>query len=326
MPPQPAPSPRPARAPEAGAVPGHAHAPALADLLQVGPFSEALRAAVTVRGLPLSRLENRLRLRGVPISAATISSWQSGRHRPERPHALAALAVLEEVLDVAPGALAALLAPPKPRGRWLNSVARRPSMSDAWSGRLDTALSGIETRWTSHLTCLSRHHRMEVDHERRAHLMWNRLVLRAESNGPDRYVIGYRADRPSPPPVVRAGNPRRLGVVHSDPEEGALAAELMLDRPLERGETVIVEYTLEHVTARPQADEAVMHLQGPVRDCAVEVLFDPDAVPVRCYSFSLQYDGEETQRPLPLTADGYVHVVGLDLAPCAMGIRWQWSP
>ncbi|MEU3274763.1 hypothetical protein SAMN05421630_104413 [Prauserella marina] len=78
-------------------------------LLATGPFAVALRAAIRARGLGLERIQYRLRRKGVPVSLATLSHWQSGRCRPERPGSLAALHYLEEVLEVPAGSLLRLL-------------------------------------------------------------------------------------------------------------------------------------------------------------------------------------------------------------------------
>jgi transcriptional regulator with XRE-family HTH domain len=86
-------------------------------LLATGPFAAALRAAIRARGLGLDRIRYRLRSRGVSISLATLSHWQSGRCRPERSESLVALAHIEEVLRVPPGSLTHLLGPPRSRAR-----------------------------------------------------------------------------------------------------------------------------------------------------------------------------------------------------------------
>jgi len=86
-------------------------------LLVTGPFEAALRAAIRARGLGLERIRYRLRGRGVSISLATLSHWQSGRCRPERPESLLALCHIEEVLEVPPGSLTNLLGPPRSRAR-----------------------------------------------------------------------------------------------------------------------------------------------------------------------------------------------------------------
>jgi hypothetical protein len=86
-------------------------------LLRTGPFAAALRAAIRARGLGLERIRYRLRNRGAPISLATLSYWQSGRCRPERPESLVALRCLEDVLEVPSGSLARLLGESSPRDR-----------------------------------------------------------------------------------------------------------------------------------------------------------------------------------------------------------------
>jgi hypothetical protein len=87
-------------------------------LLETGPFEAALRAAIRARGLGLDRIRYRLRGRGVSISLATLSHWQSGRCRPERPESLQALGHIEEVLGVPSGSLTHLLGPPRARARY----------------------------------------------------------------------------------------------------------------------------------------------------------------------------------------------------------------
>src|SRR5689334_6383925 len=89
----------------------------LADLLVTGPFADALRVAIQLRGLSLERLQHRLRMRGAPISVTALSYWQSGRRRPERPESMMALAHREDVLGLQENALSRLLGPPRPRGR-----------------------------------------------------------------------------------------------------------------------------------------------------------------------------------------------------------------
>ena len=86
---------------------GTARSPATAD-----SFAGALRRAIVDSGLGLERLQARLLARGVRLSTATLSYWQSGRSEPGRRSSLAALAHLEEVLKVPPGSLAAHLAKP----------------------------------------------------------------------------------------------------------------------------------------------------------------------------------------------------------------------
>ena len=90
----------------------------LSRLLAAGPFDVALRAAIRARGLGLDRIRYRLRGRGTTVSLATLSHWQSGRCRPERPESLEALRNLEDILNVPDGSLSRLLGPPRSRARF----------------------------------------------------------------------------------------------------------------------------------------------------------------------------------------------------------------
>ena len=293
-----------------------------------GPFHEALRTAIAASGLSLDRIRERLRRRGVSVSAATLSSWQSGRYRPERAGSLDALAVLEEVLRLSPGALASRLGPPRPRGRWLPAAPGRPGLADVWSGRcdIDGALSRVDTRWDRELTRISCHIRLELDQQGRERSAWCRQLLRAESDGPDRWVTVFQLDAPGPLPRLCTAAPFRVGRVIEAPLDRLLVAEVLFDRPLARGETVIVEYTLQHRAPLRRSSRVECTLHLPVREYVLEVRFDPEAVPVSCYSFrSAELDSPVQERLLRPDTAGSVHAVALAAGPCRFGIRWDWS-
>lgn len=104
-----------------GVAPGHE----VALLLKTGPFAVALRAAIRARGLGLERIRYRLRARGVSISLATLSHWQSGRCRPERRESLLALEHIERVLEIPPDSLVQLLDPPRRRTGCMPALPRK---------------------------------------------------------------------------------------------------------------------------------------------------------------------------------------------------------
>lgn len=316
---------RTAAEPQTGPVTVPAH---LARLLRTGPFPDALRAAISARGLSLDRIQDRLRRRGSTVSSATLSSWQSGRNRPERPSSLAALAVLEDVLRLPQGALAALLGPPRPRGRWLPTSAARPRLADVWPAWPDVtrALRGVDTRWDGSLTRLSCHTRLELDADGRERSKWSRQLLRADCDGPDRWVTVYRLGRPGPPPLVCGTGTCRTGAVVEAPESGLVVAELLFERPLARGETIIVEYTLEHRSPLPYSTNIESTLHVPVREYVLEVRFDPARLPASCHSYrTAELDSRPQERLLRPDSAGSVHAVALTAGPCRFGIRWAWE-
>ncbi|GAQ56221.1 hypothetical protein [Streptomyces acidiscabies] len=294
------------------------------------PFHEELRAAIAASGLSLDRIHERLRLRGVPVSAATLSSWQSGRHQPERRRSLSALAVLEDVLSLPPASLSARLAPPRPRGRWLPPGDGLPALDRAWP--LGGARGAVDVRWDSSLTRLSCHNRAEVDGQRRLRSLSSRRLLRAEADGADRWIALYRLDSPGPLPRIRLAEPLRLGTVVELPEEGLVVAEMLFERPLARGETVIVDYTVEHREPRPVTRHVETAIHVPMREHLLEVRFDPEALPYACYSYrttGLEGDSRgarfRREQRLRVDAAGVVHAVALGAGECRFGIRWVWG-
>lgn len=303
----------------------------LARLLNTGPFDEALRAAVAASGLSLDRIQDRLKRRGSRISVATLSSWQSGRYRPERPASLLVLAELEEVLGVPSKALSALIGPPRPRGRRLPTVTDNRGLaafSDTPLADMASALRQVDMRWDEALTRLSTHARLELDARGRERGMYSRLLLRAEVDGPDRWISGFQRDDPGPPAKLRVDPPNRIGKVIENPHIGLVVAEILFDRPLKRGDIIILEYRHENRTPRPYSTILQTALHVPVREYLMEVRFDPSALPESCHSFrtaELDADAREQERLLKPDAIGSVLAVALSAGPCRLGIRWDWG-
>ncbi|MEU6479897.1 transcriptional regulator [Streptomyces sp. NPDC047017] len=299
----------------------------LAALLRTGPFPDALRAAMEASGLTLNRIRHRLHSLGTPVSTATLSCWRSGRHQPSQTAALAALASLERVLDVPPGAFSSLLGPPRPRARWLRLAADAPGLTALWPeprrGDVSEAYRSVDSRWISSLRCLNRHMRLEVDARGREHRMWMRQVVRAERDGPDRAVLAHLPDTPGSVPSLDLRPPCRRGTVVENPRTGMLVAEVLFSRPLRRGDTAIFEATLTHAEPRPPAREFTVRQQSPAGEYALEVHFDPAALPTTCYAFSTSTGSAPEARRLLRPTDGCVHVIGTRSSPGVFGIRWE---
>jgi len=292
-------------------------------------FAGALRDAIQARGLGLERIQERLRAEGYSVSLATLSYWQTGRSRPERRESLAALAELEKILEVEPGSLAALVGPPRPRGRHLHKSPDRLELGAFWSERdLITDLAqGIETRWDERLTRLSQHDRVNVGSDRGEVSILVRQVLRAEADGPDRWVLIVRLDEQDGHalPLLTAVRNCRLGRIVEDTESGLLLAELLFDRPLAKGETVITEHALHHYPPFPLAVSYERKFRLPVREYVVEVCFDPAALPRAVYQFR-QMDGQDEQViTMETDAGNSVHAIALDYGPGRYGLRWDWD-
>jgi len=299
------------------------------DSLAADAFPTALRTAIQASGLSLDRIQYRLRARGVSVSVTALSYWQSGRRRPERAESLAALGHLESVLGVAPGSLIALLGPPRPRGRVQRESSRLP-IEALWHERepVSKLLKRIDFATETALTKLSQHDRMDVAVDRGEKRIAVRQVLRAERDGVDRTVMVYDLERKGRPfPEIVAVQSCRIGRVARDEAAGLIAAEILLDAPLARGETAIIEYALNH-PGPPFSrgdDSYCRKFTTPVREFVLEMRFDPRALPAYCELYTV--DPEEqttTRRKVEVTPNGQAHAVALDFGPGTFCVRWDW--
>ncbi|WHT19121.1 helix-turn-helix transcriptional regulator [Crossiella sp. CA-258035] len=291
---------------------------------QPDPFATALRAAIAGRGLGLHRIRERLRTRGITISAATLSYWQSGRSRPERHESLTALHHLEEVLEVPRGSLTTLLGPPRPRGP--HRLTDPPDIDAFWPAPTEVAeaLTEINTSWDTRLTRLSQHDTIHIGPHREELTSVSRQVLRANADGPDRWVVILHLDEHDHPlPEVRPLRHCTLGRTSANPSTGLLTAELLFPKPLRRNETIITEHELRNHAPHPTATNYERKFRLPVREYVLEVRFDPTCPPATITRrTTTQTTTHEDQVHLDeLTS---VHGVATDFGPGTYGFHWTW--
>lgn len=302
----------------------------LADLLRTGPFEAALRYAIRASRLSLERIQHRLRARGTPVSITALSYWQSGRRRPERPDSLLALQQLEQVLGVPESSLSALLGPPRPRGRTRQASSEAPPLSALWSEHESAAelLTKIDTNHDSKLTRLSHHDVVHVDQRGDLRKIRTRKLVRAETNNADRWVIMFDgASSATTPPIIRPIRSCRLGQVLTDHARDLVVAELLFDRALARGETLLLEYEIIDPPTGPNEQEHSFCrlFRLPVRQYVLELQFDPGLPPVCAESYVGDSAMHESEAPNQLTVDrfGRAHAVALDFGMGVFGVRWQ---
>ncbi|RLK53853.1 XRE family transcriptional regulator [Actinokineospora cianjurensis] len=290
-------------------------------------FADALRAAIADSETTLERVAQQLRARGTPVSLATLSYWQTGRSRPERPRSMAALGHLEELLGLAAGALRGLLEAPRPRGRSARRAPQPLAASAPWADTTEfrRLVAELDLSHDAALTRLSAHDRVEIGADRAKRVQRTRQVLRAERDGVDRLVVtGWAERKGGQPPSLTGTRNCSLGKVNVDLRGGQVAAELLFDRPLGRRETIIVEHESHLPTPRQTAYGHQRVSRMPVREYLLEVRFDPRALPRYCVQFA-EVDGREQVRALTLDSAYTAHALALDLEPGRYGIRWAWG-
>jgi hypothetical protein len=281
----------------------------------VDEFAQALRTAITNRGLGLERLREHLSQNGVSVSMATLSYWQTGRSRPERQKSLQAVVHLEHILQLPPGHLSELLGPPRPRGRWLRNAPA--PMSAFWSPQtpVERALNGLDTQWDDQLLRVSQQDFVTIGADRTERVFRSRQVLSASMTGPDRWVvIMHIDDHDRPLPLVSALKNCTVGQVVREPAEGLLVAELLFERPLRKGESVVIEHELVNQDPCPLATNYERKFRLPTREYVLEVTFEGTAP----RSVVQLADGS------PVAPGHTLLDVALDVRPGVRGFSWTW--
>ncbi|WP_330274926.1 XRE family transcriptional regulator [Lentzea sp. NBC_00516] len=278
-------------------------------------FAQALRTAITNRGLGLERLREHLSQNGVSVSMATLSYWQTGRSRPERQKSLQAVVHLEHILQLPPGHLSELLGPPRPRGRWLRHAPA--PMSAFWPSPspVEQALHDLDTQWDDQLLRVSQQDFVTVGADRTERAFRSRQVLSASMTGPDRWVVIMHVDSHDRPlPLVNALKNCTVGQVVREPSEGLLVAELLFERPLRKGESVVIEHELVNQDPCPLATNYERKFRLPTREYVLEVTFE-GAAPASVVQLA---DGSA------VTPGRTLLDVALDVQPGVRGFSWTW--
>jgi len=292
-------------------------------------FSRTLRAAIGASGLGLERVQHRLRLRGADLSVATLSYWQSGRSVPGRRTSFAALTHLEDVLNLRPGELASLVPRRTTDGRGVDAV--RPLGEIMGLGiTLPGLVAELDARVRRQLETVSEHNTITVGPDRAQHSRWVRHVVRAAAGGADRMLLfNHHEDDDAPLPTLVPLVHCTNGPRHILSEPAVVVSELLFDRALAKGESIIIEYRVEYAAPFPRDVWHELRRRMPLREFVLEIRFDPAAVPTRCewYVRDLNHGVGDVEgvRPVRLDANHAARVIQHDLPPSAYGLRWAWD-
>ncbi|AHI00835.1 hypothetical protein GCM10010174_15400 [Kutzneria viridogrisea] len=287
----------------------------LAVALAYGPFHRALDLSVRASGLTLERLHAKLSDQGVAVSIATLSYWRRGLSRPQRWVSMRAVQALERVLDLEPNALIGLL----------RSGAAPAQQVSALAGAGDRAARRLIGPLEGQLQPISVRQRCTVDASGVVRSVTSTTVCQAQQAGVDRTAVvlargdGLRAVRWSSPT-------QRIGRVLRDDATGALAVELLLDRPLSRGQTCMVDYEVGFDSTGPTEPSWGISLRAHCREYCLSVRFTGETPPavVRRTWLSAPGGSPVDVTDLPVDrASGIAHFIDFDLAPGGYGIRWE---
>ncbi|MET9849226.1 hypothetical protein [Streptomyces ossamyceticus] len=301
----------------------------LESALRGGPFHVALRAAIAARGLPLQRVQHHLSRHGVKVGVTSLSYWQQGARRPQRPESLRAVRALEEILQLPDESLIRLLArseepsgPGRGAGRSYRSFVEASGVLERLLGELGSPLDGgVHT--------IGHHERVRVGAHRELLGRESQHIVRAHRDGVDRYVAVHHGDPGCSPErmAFRALENCRRGRVRWDDDTGVLVAEFLFDTRLRSGDTFLFRYGVDDGTAGV-CTEYVRGFRSGGGQYALQVRFDERALPVRCHRFSQHAPASPRggRQSLPLSGlHRSVHLVEPRVRTGVLGIGWDWE-
>ncbi|WP_432876449.1 hypothetical protein ACQPYH_26440 [Kribbella sp. CA-245084] len=284
-------------------------------------FADALRHAISRRGLALNRIRTHLADRGLHVGVATLSTWQSGRRIP-REDSLAVITALEELLQVPTGWLTVRIPPAREPG-----TSPQPYAVVDYAEALSLLLDRLRRDAHGRLRNVTVLEEVQIGADRSA--LRRRVIQSVVAVQPvDRLIIAHQGETGCDAEqfTLRAVSGCRTGRIARSPECGALLGELLLDRVLAVGETAVVHYDVEDRSGLPTTDFQRFSEWGGVH-CVLEVQFDRAALPVRVYELRRRHTSGPNlvHRELMLTPDGRVHVIEPSAEPGTVGIAWEWD-
>jgi hypothetical protein len=297
--------------------------------LRGGPFHVALRAAIAARGLPLQRVQHHLSRHGVKVGVTSLSYWQQGARRPQRPESLRAVRALEEILQLPEESLIRLLAQPDEDPAAQRPAARSYRSLVEASGVLEQLLAQLDSPLDCGLHTLGHHERVRIGARRELAGRESHHIVRAHRDGVDRFVAVHHGDPGCVPErmSVHAVENCRTGRVRSDHDTGVLVAELLFDTRLRAGDTYLFRYGVEDGTAGVSR-EYVRGFGPAGGQYALQVRFDEHALPLRCYRFAQHSAAapRSGRQALALTGRHHsVHLVEARVRSGIVGIGWEWE-
>ncbi len=299
----------------------------LAHAVRTGPFSAVLHLAIEDRGLRLEEIQEKLAVAGCSISLTMLNYWRRGRSQPEKPESLKAVRLLEGILALPAEALMAQLGPRRPRGRWPSQL---PGMLDVDRLFSNTSIAGLLKEldsWKYHeLTRVSMHDTYLVGASRQELALVCRQVMRANIDRVSRCIAIFHSDEFDAPIEINALRGCRIGRVRGERGTGAMAAEVIFDRVLSQGETVVIEYEFR-TESTISTEYFYRGFSVPIGEYLLQVQFHADAVPAKCYRFERHSISapEQGVREVWIGSTQSAHLLVCQAPPGVMGMRWEWE-
>lgn len=285
-------------------------------------FAEALRAAVSERGISLARLRQQLADDGNAVSMATLSYWRSGDRQPEGAQSLAIVEGLEDRLRLRRGHLSALLGRPARIGRV--PPPRLPFDEERENRDTGETLAALRSSPQESLRDLSTQMTVQVGADGAvASIVMRSLVQATHGVITELPLIDVAPEETEVLSVISDVVGGRVDREYLHPGHLLSGVVIALDEPITVGDTTLIEFTETFPHGYPARQSAWHATSRPARETLIWVRFDADALPSWCEEYVETEDGYECV--MRSVRSGSVHVTRHGFGPGVLGIRWGYD-
>lgn len=290
--------------------------------IDTAPFAIALGDAIAASGYSLAALHRRLQDVGSPVSVSTLSYWRSGARRPEGAQSSVALAELERILSLEPGALTSLTGATRRPGQ-------APGLGSAFSDEYETTmaevLAALAADPAEHLRELSSSTVAFVGEDGALREFRTRCLVQATTRSVRSVAVAVPVEESAKdvPRIVAIGGVRVAAqIVH--PSRTMIGARLELDAPVDAPATTVFEFGVVLPEGYPPQFAVGHGARRRASEMVVWVQFAPERVPDWVAEFDEDENGErELARRRP---DGPgVHVIRRRFGPGYFGLTWGYD-
>ncbi|QOR69740.1 hypothetical protein IM660_13845 [Ruania alkalisoli] len=284
-------------------------------------FAGAFGAAIDNSGVTLTSLVTSMSERGIPMALATLSSWRSGARKPSGPRSVEAVTEMEDLLGLRAGQLTSLVLPPTRLGTV--SPARVPVWEQDERTQIEETLATLGGGFGD-ARQLSANVVNDVGADgcvvRRSSRWLYQAVAPAVRRLPGILLPVEPATRAPVVDIVAGGS---LGRQYLHPSGMVYGVVIELERPLNAGETTMVELDVDIPRGFPLGQAVDYHLTRSVRDLVIWTRFTPASLPVWIGEYE-EHDGRRSLTDKQLRpGSSSVHQVRRDFGPGVLGLRWE---
>ena len=284
--------------------------------MAAGEFADAFAAALVRRHVTLTWLRDRLLESGHDVSLGALSYWRSGRREPARSSSLEALAEVEWLLGLRTGDLSSLLDPRRRR--------QGPSDWDEIAGLIERAAPG-ELVGEDVVRRVSMTGVVDIGADGCLVRIGLRQIFAAVVDDAEAVTmfVGPSVELGPSPLTLEAVAGCSIGRLR-ETSNGVRAAELVFERPLRAGESVMTEVELVPAAGVEETDtEYGLVAEQRLEECLLWVRFHPDRRPSRAWlRFSEKHLQHEWE--VDLVEDTAIHHRLTSFGPGLLVARWDW--